>query len=144
MDDVVPPRNVRYHFLKSDATTLYRASHRSLGIDVSKEPQDNVLQWLNPGATDFCAPLAEGADYYKPRLTSGRPDRFELVLSSPAMKQAAVRFRHGGQIVMDLIVGLCDRKLLLGVVMGIDEDRHGPTCAVTTFASLGEITRTKW
>jgi hypothetical protein len=125
MDDVVPPRNVRYHFLKSDAKTLDRAYHRSLGIDVSKEPQHNVHQWLDPEATDFCAPLAEAADYYKPRLTSDRLDRFELVLSSPAMKRAALCFCHGGQIVIDLTFGLCDLKLLLGVVMGIDEDRHG-------------------
>jgi hypothetical protein len=92
MNDVVSPGNVRYHFSKSDAKTLYRAYHRCLGIDVSKEPRHNVHQWLDPEATEFCAPLAEAADYYRPRLTSGRLDRFELVLSSPAMKGATLRF----------------------------------------------------
>jgi hypothetical protein len=36
---------------------------------------------------------------------------------------------------MDLTFGLCDRKLLLGVVMGIDEDRHGVPVAFLLFSA---------
>ncbi|KIJ48273.1 hypothetical protein M422DRAFT_248076 [Sphaerobolus stellatus SS14] len=41
------------------------------------------------------------------------------------MKDAAWKYTHGGQLIMDGTFGICDRRLLLFIGMGIDEKGKG-------------------
>ena len=45
--------NVRYQLLLSDNSTLYRKFSRRQGVDVRKQPQYNINDWLDPKSPDF-------------------------------------------------------------------------------------------
>ena len=45
--------NIRYQLLPSDNSTLYQKFNCRHGIDVQKEPQYNINDWLDPNSPDF-------------------------------------------------------------------------------------------
>jgi hypothetical protein len=51
------------------------------------------------------------------------------------MKEASWKYGHQQQILVDGTFGVCDRRLLLFIVMGIDEQRHGVPLAFLLFSA---------
>ena len=56
--------NVRYHLFTSDHVTLYcKFSHR-YGVDVRKQPQYNIHDWLDPSSSNFKAEIHNTIFHY--------------------------------------------------------------------------------
>jgi len=52
------------------------------------------------------------------------------------MREAAWKYGHGSQLIMDGTFGLCDKRMLLFILMGLDEDHKGVPLAFLLFSAL--------
>lgn len=125
--------NVRYQYLPSDSRQLYRLYNRSEGIDVSYKPQYNIDNWMNPESPHFCPEIHDSVFHYSARCEQG--DRLKVCISTPAMDEAAWKYGHQNQIILDGTFGVCSSRMLLFIAMGIDEDGHGVPLALFLFSA---------
>jgi hypothetical protein len=50
------------------------------------------------------------------------------------MKQAAWKYSHRGQLILDGTFGICDMRVLLFIALGVDEARKGVPLAFFLFS----------
>jgi hypothetical protein len=124
--------NVRYLLQPSDSSSIYRLFTKSRGINTSRPAELNVDDWLTPGTDSVRSEVASAVHHYQGR-TRAPKSRFEMVMATEEMDQAAFELCHGGQMVIDLTFGLCDRKILIVTAMGIDADGKGVPVAFMLF-----------
>ncbi|KLO10035.1 hypothetical protein SCHPADRAFT_833081 [Schizopora paradoxa] len=127
------PQKYRYHFLPSDHSTLYRKLSRSNGIDPSRLPQYNVHEWLDPESENYNEKIRNGVFHYVPR--SDDDDRFEIGIATVEMDEAAWKYGHSSQIILDGTFGVCSERLLLFIVMVIDEAWKGVPVSFLLFSA---------
>jgi hypothetical protein len=125
--------NVRYHFLPTDHITLYRKFSRRLGVDVRKQPQYNIHDWLDPTSPSFKPEVHEAIFHYGGRSEAG--ERFKICIATPQMKEAAWKYVHRSQLVLDGTFGICSARLLLFIALGKDEDGKGVPVAFFLFSA---------
>ncbi|KAJ3927532.1 MAG: hypothetical protein NXY57DRAFT_965389 [Lentinula lateritia] len=125
--------NVRYMFLPTDHTSLYRKASQGLGVDVRIQPQYNVDDWLNPESPDFKAEVAEAVFHYSARAEA--EDRFEICLSTAEMDKCAHKYAHHSQLVLDGTFGVCSSRLLLFIALAVDENNKGMPIALFLFSA---------
>lgn len=125
--------NHRYELLQSDFAALYRAHNRQNGIDVTMPPERNLDNWLNPSNSNFKPELARAIFYYHARAESG--DRLKVCISTKEMDDAAWKYGHNSQIILDGTFGVCSTRLLLFIVMGVDEKNHGVPLSLLLFSA---------
>jgi hypothetical protein len=87
--------------------------------------EDNLDRWFNstspqPPSADFSAALI----HYQPHLPPAT-DRFVLILATPDMQAAAWQFGHNKLVIMDLTFNVCSARVLLAILMVIDDENHG-------------------
>lgn len=51
------------------------------------------------------------------------------------MREASWKYGHNSQIILDGTFGLCDKRLLLFIVMGLDEERRGVPLVFLMFSA---------
>ncbi|KAJ3893424.1 hypothetical protein GG344DRAFT_87175 [Lentinula edodes] len=125
--------NVRYLFLPTDHTSLYRKASQELGVDVRLQLQYNVDDWLNPESHNFKPDIAEAVFHYSARTEAG--DRFEICLSTPEMDNCAHKYAHHSQLVLDGTFGVCSSQLLLFIALAVDENNKGIPIALFLFSA---------
>ncbi|KAJ7799042.1 hypothetical protein B0H13DRAFT_2391323 [Mycena leptocephala] len=77
--------------------------------------------------------LASAIFHYSPRAT--KEECLEVFISTDEMKEAAWKHGYRSQIVVDGTFGVCDSRLLLFIVMGINEDKKGVPLAFLLFSA---------
>ncbi|KAJ3966046.1 hypothetical protein EV361DRAFT_872715 [Lentinula raphanica] len=125
--------NIRYNILRSDNATLYHKFSRHLGVNTRKEPQYNIDNWLNPDHRDFKPEIQAAVFYYQARVE--RDDRFKVCITTEEMDKAALKYVHHSQLIVDGTFGVCSRRLLLFIAMGVDEERKGLPVALFLFSA---------
>ncbi|KAJ3728663.1 hypothetical protein C8R42DRAFT_567556, partial [Lentinula raphanica] len=125
--------NVRYLFLPSDHASLYRKAAKSIGVDARQLPHHNVEDWLTPNSPNFKPGIAQAVFHYSARAEVD--DRFEICISTPEMDQAARRYAHHSQFILDGTFGICSSRLLLFIALAIDEERKGVPIALFIFSA---------
>ncbi|KAI0046733.1 hypothetical protein FA95DRAFT_1667971 [Auriscalpium vulgare] len=125
----------RWLLRRTDSRSLYRQFNRLEGIDVRDAAHLNVHQWMDPSSPRYNAALASALFHYSARTS--KDERFEACIATSAMKAATWRYAHESQIVLDGTFGVCDKKILLFIVMGIDENRKGLPLAFFLFSAPG-------
>lgn len=123
----------RWLLQKSDSRSLYRQFNRLRGLRISVAPHVNVHQWLDPSSRAYKPEIAEAVFHYSARAEKG--DRFEVCLATPEMRESAWKYGHGSQIILDGTFGVCDRKVLLFIAMGVDEAGSGVPLAFFLFSA---------
>lgn len=125
----------QYRFLQRryDSSSLYNQYYRAQGINMKEQPHLNIHSWLNPESPSYNAELAQAIFHYSARTE--KQNRLEVCIATNEMKQAAWRYGHRKQILLDGTFGVCDRRLLLFVVMGVDERNHGIPLAFLLFSA---------
>ncbi|KAJ3847643.1 hypothetical protein EV368DRAFT_68930, partial [Lentinula lateritia] len=108
--------NIRYLFLPTDHTSLYRKASKELGYDPKVEPQYNVDDWLNVESQNFKPEIAEAVFHYSAHAEAG--DRFEICISTLEMDECA----HNS-------------RLLLFIALSVDEDNKGFPIALFLFSA---------
>ncbi|KAJ6478228.1 hypothetical protein C8R45DRAFT_1063287 [Mycena sanguinolenta] len=116
----------RWLLQRYDTRSLYRQFSRLHGVKLSEKPHINLDEWLDPKSPQFNSTLASAIFHYSPRTT--KEERLE-------MKEAAWKYGYQSQIVVDGTFGVCDSRLLLFIVMGIDEDKKGVPLAFLLFSA---------
>lgn len=128
--------NFRYLILRTDSSRLYRMLSRRQGITTKTPAEINVHQWLDPTSKHFQPALHHAVLHYQPRTEAVQ--RFTACIATPEMEQATWKYGHKSQIILDGTFGLCDSRLLLFVIMGVDEKGHGvPLCFLLFSAPTG-------
>ena len=125
----------RYRWVLHDSDTraLYRLFNREQGIDTRTAAHVNVHHWLDPQSPKYNKVFADAVFHYSARAQKN--DRFEVCIATSDMKEAAWSYGHKKQIILDGTFGICDRKLLLFIIMGIDETNAGIPLAFLLFSA---------
>ncbi|KAK7001142.1 hypothetical protein R3P38DRAFT_3327238 [Favolaschia claudopus] len=106
----------RWLLQRYDTRSLYRQFSRLDGVKLTEKPHINLDEWLNPNSPQYNPTLASAIFHYSARTS--KDERLE-------MKEAAWKYGYKSQIVVDGTFGVCDSRLLLFIVMGIDEEKKG-------------------
>ncbi len=126
--------NHRYELQPGDFSRLYRQHHEAeFGIDVSVAPEYNVDNWLNPASKAYKADLARSVFYYARRAEKN--EHFKVCIATPEMRDAAWKYCHQKQLILDGTFGVCSSRLLLWIAMGVDESRSGVPVAMFLFSA---------
>lgn len=123
----------RWLLRASDTRSLYRQFNRMEGIKVTEAAHLNIHEWLDPLSPQYNDTLAKAIFHYSARAT--KEDRFEVCVSTDEMKTATWKYAHKSQIILDGTFGVCDKKVLLFIVMGLDEERKGVPLAFLFFSA---------
>ncbi|KAI1783380.1 hypothetical protein LXA43DRAFT_977164 [Ganoderma leucocontextum] len=132
------PRSIRessYRWLirKSDTRSLYRQFNRLRGIHTATAAHLNIDDWLDTTSPAYNPAFTNTVFHYSPRATKN--EHFEVCISTADMRNAAWRYAHGSQLILDGTFGLCDRKLLLFILMATDEKGRGVPLVFLLFSA---------
>ena len=122
-----------YQLLPSDFSSLYRKHNRQNGIDIEFAPEYNLDNWLNSKHPDYKPALHQAVFYYCSR--SARNERLKVCISTKEMDMSAWKYGHKSQIILDGTFGVCSTRLLLFIIMGVDEKRQGVPLAMLLFSA---------
>ncbi|KAF8601407.1 hypothetical protein BDV93DRAFT_408933, partial [Ceratobasidium sp. AG-I] len=125
----------RYLIKPSDGRTVYRQYLMLQGVNVNRPAHMNIHNWLTSSSAYYKPTLAEAIFHYAARTT--KETRLEVCIATPEMNTAAWHYGNGKQILMDGTFGICDRRILLFIVMGIDNENHGVPLAFLLFSAPG-------
>lgn len=125
----------RYRWLltQKDHRSLYRQLQRLQGVRVIEKDYINLHEWLDPNSPQFKKPLYDAIFHYSPRTSE--TERLELCIATSEMKEAAWKYAHHSQVLLDGTFGICDKKMLLFIVMGVDEANRGVPLAFFLFSA---------
>ncbi|KAG8740946.1 hypothetical protein FRC11_015058, partial [Ceratobasidium sp. 423] len=125
----------RYLLRHYDTASLYTQYYRAHGIDITQKPHLNIHNWLDSESKTYNPTLAHVIFHYSARTEQN--NRLEICIATDEMKEAAWRYGHQRQILVDGTFGVCDRRILLFIVMGIDEQSRGVPLAFLLFSAPG-------
>ncbi|KIJ41626.1 hypothetical protein M422DRAFT_255244 [Sphaerobolus stellatus SS14] len=123
----------RWIMKSQDTRALYRQYNRMIGVNTKKKPHININEWLDPASPHYNLTLAEAVFHYSPRAALNQ--RFEVCISTKEMKQMGWKHGHKSQIMLDGTFGICDSKLLLFILMAVDEKGKGVPLAFLLFSA---------
>ncbi|KAJ7585767.1 hypothetical protein C8J56DRAFT_892449 [Mycena floridula] len=101
-------------FCSADTRSLYCQYNRLRGIKTAEPAHVNIHEWLDPDSTEYNTTLTDAIFHYSARET--KDDRFEACISTPEMKEAAWKYAHQSQIILDGTFGVCNKNILLFIV----------------------------
>ena len=125
--------NVRYVFLQSDSSRLYQKYSRAHGIDVTQPAQYNIHNWLDPQSPEYKSEFATAVFYYQARAKT--EERLRICIQTPDMEQAAWKYAHQSQLVLDGTFGICNSRVLLFIALGVDAAGKGVPLAFFLFSA---------
>lgn len=125
--------NHRYELLPSDFSSLYRKHNRQNGINIEIAPEYNLDNWLNSEHPDYKPALHQAVFYYCSR--SARNERLKVCISTNEMDTSAWKYGHKSQIILDGTFGVCSTRLLLFIIMAVDEKGRGVPLAMLLFSA---------
>ena len=126
--------NHRYELLSGDLSRLYRIHYRqTYGINVSTTPEQNIHNWLNPNSSHYCRDLSQCVFFYAARVEEA--DHFKICVATNEMRDAAWKYCHRQQVIIDGTFGVCTSRLLLWIAMGVNEQNHGVPVALFLFSA---------
>ncbi|KAG9218432.1 hypothetical protein CCMSSC00406_0007967 [Pleurotus cornucopiae] len=103
------------------------------GVNVRNKPEINLHRWLDPAHPEFNRVLYEAIFYYMARTSES--ERLKVCIATPAMNDAAWRYGHHAQIVLDGTFGICSVRMLLFISLAIDENGKGIPLAFFLFSA---------
>jgi hypothetical protein len=121
--------NVQYLLLPTINPTLYRKFSQTLRVDTWRAPQYNIDDWLDPSSPHFKPEMQDAIFHYSARSEAG--EQFEVCISTSEMDNAAWKYGHHSQIILDRTFGVCSTRLLLFITMAVDE--HGKGVPIVLF-----------
>ncbi|KAJ6448730.1 hypothetical protein C8R47DRAFT_1181520 [Mycena vitilis] len=116
-----------------DSRSLMRQFNRLNGVKVTEKPQVNIDEWLDPSSPQYNTTLAEAIFHYSARTDKG--ERFEACVATPEMRQTAWKYGHEGQIIVDGTFGVCGSRILLFIIMVVDENKKGVPVGFLLFSA---------
>ncbi|KAI0753283.1 hypothetical protein C8Q80DRAFT_1305237 [Daedaleopsis nitida] len=126
--------NFRFVIQSDDLRALYRRHYRErFGIDISVSAENNVHNWLDPSSPHYKPEIRHAIFHYAARTE--KHERFKIFIATEDMRQAAWKYCHRRQLVIDGTFGLCNSRVLLWIAMGVDESNSGIPVALFLFSA---------
>ncbi|KAI0706140.1 hypothetical protein BC835DRAFT_1516533 [Cytidiella melzeri] len=123
----------RWLLVGKDNRSLYRQFHRLRGVKIVQKDHINLHEWLDRDSPQFNETLKKAIFHYVPRTK--HEGRLEVCIATSEMKAAAWKYGHHNQVLLDGTFGISDKKMLLFIVMGIDEANRGVPLAFLLFSA---------
>ncbi|KAL0565187.1 hypothetical protein V5O48_016843 [Marasmius crinis-equi] len=124
--------NYRWLLHGGDTQSLYRQYNRICGVRTSEVAHLNIHQWLDLHSLQYNKTLASIIAHYSARTS--KDDHFEAIVVTPEMRESTWKYAHNSQLILDGTFGVCNRKLLLFIAMGVDEEKKGVPLAFMFFS----------
>lgn len=96
-------------------------------------PEYNVHNWLDPQSKEYNTTIAEAVFHYHARANMN--ECFKICISTKEMNEAANKYTHHSQLILNGTFGICSSSLLLFIAMAVDEDRKGVLIAFFLFSA---------
>ncbi|KAJ3533425.1 hypothetical protein NM688_g7283 [Phlebia brevispora] len=126
--------NHRYNILPGDLSRLYRLHYKaSFGINLSITAERNVHNWVDDNPAVAKPHIRRAVFHYTPRGDNGQ--HFKICIATPEMKEAAWKYCHRRQVVIDGTFSLSTSRLLVWVALGVDEANRGMPVAIFLFSA---------
>lgn len=122
-----------YHLLPTDSTSLYRKFSRKNGVDVHQKPKYNINEWLDPTSPSYNKSIHEAIFHYS--AWSNAQEWFKVCISTWDMDEAAWKYVHQSQLILDGTFGVCTSCLLLFIALSVNEDWKGVPVAFFLFSA---------
>ncbi|KAH6891958.1 hypothetical protein BKA70DRAFT_1119330, partial [Coprinopsis sp. MPI-PUGE-AT-0042] len=125
----------RHRLEPYDTSALYRTISQERGIYQRTAAEENLDLWFRPKDPSPPSPLlAEACLHYQAHI-EGVTDRFELIICTPHMREAAWKHGHNKQVLMDLTFKFCSADALLLILMVLDENGKGIPAGLIAFTA---------
>jgi hypothetical protein len=112
----------RHRLSIHDSCSMYRTISQERGVYQRSSAEDNLDKWLREKNPSPPSPLlTESTLHYQAHIL-GKTERFELIICTPEMKNAAWTHGHRRQVLMDLTFGFCSTPALLLILMALDKE----------------------
>ncbi|KIJ29675.1 hypothetical protein M422DRAFT_268903, partial [Sphaerobolus stellatus SS14] len=125
--------NFRWILKPYDTRTLYRQYNQLIGVNTNQAAHLNVDAWLNSESPEYNPVLSEAIFHYSARASQG--EHFEVCIATQEMKEAAWNHGHRSQLMLDGTFGICNSRLLLSIIMAVDEKGKGIPIAFLMFSA---------
>lgn len=123
-----------YVLMDHESTSFYWSICKEIGIPQRSSPQDNMHGWFGPGEKPPSTLFTQSCLSYE-AYEEGVTNRFSIIISTPEMQEKAWQFGHGKQMLMDLTFGFCSGRLLLCILMAINDRNKGIPIAFILFTA---------
>ncbi|CAD6958234.1 unnamed protein product [Tilletia controversa] len=125
----------RFTLSVSDNKALSRAlCLRKFGINTRLPPHINIHSWMQKSQSSYKADIAASIVYYQPLTSSSW--RLRIIITTQEMQDAAWKYGHNGQLVMDGTFGVSSTKILLFVLLTVDVTGRGLPIGYLIFTPL--------
>ena len=111
---------------------------------MSVEVQVNIDEWLDKNnKKKYNLTLIAAVFHYSAHATKN--EHFEICIGNKEMKDAAWKYAHQSQIIVDGTFRICNQNLLLFIMMGVNENKKGVPLLVLSMleckckAGFGEL-----
>lgn len=122
--------NFRTLLTATDITNIKKQVLRnSWNIDIKYDAAKNLDHLLGPDADQ--SELKEACLHYQPH--TNETDRLEIIICTPEQQEYAWKYGHQNLILVDGTFGISKHKLLLFIIMVIDENNKGIPVAFILF-----------
>ena len=101
--------NHHYELLLSDASSLYRKFIQRMGVDTTWEPQDNIHDWLDQDSLLYNPEMAAAVFHYRAHIS--KDEWLCIYIQTEEMKEAAWKYSHKTQLILDRTFGVCDCRV---------------------------------
>ena len=125
--------NERYLLSNQDIINIRNSTKDLWGIDKRKAEEININQMFGPNSKD--SEIMEATIYYKPRKELN--DRFMLVLATKEQRKLAWEFSHNKILHLDGTFGISNKKILLFILLVLDEQNKGVPVGFLLFSAAG-------
>ena len=127
----------------SDVATVRKSAHKAGGLNTRGNASANLHEMITDVSKGEYKDVREAVAFYKRAADAhmeadslGDKDRLEMVIATPHMVERARQLAHESMIFMDGTFGISTARLLVFVVMALDEDtRMGIPVAFLIFSA---------
>ncbi|KAF6743082.1 hypothetical protein DFP72DRAFT_1080829 [Ephemerocybe angulata] len=104
---------------------------QELGISQRTSAEENLDKWFRRDKPQPPSPiLTESCFHYQAHIKPVS-DRFEIIISTPEMKESAWKYGHNQQVLMDLTFGFSSARALLVILLVLNSENTGiPICFI--------------
>ncbi|KAH6884047.1 hypothetical protein BKA70DRAFT_1446097 [Coprinopsis sp. MPI-PUGE-AT-0042] len=125
----------RYELEFHDSSLLYQTLRQEQGVYQRTAAEDNLNKWFRATEPSLPSPFFTASCLHYQAHIRGQTDRFEMIIATPEMCDAAWKHGHKKQVLMDLMFGFCSAPALLLILMALNEHGKGLPIALIVFTA---------
>ena len=125
----------RFQLSSHDSSSLYRTIASERGILQRTLAEDNLDRWFQNSKPVPPSPLLSTSCLHYQAHAPPATDRFEIIIVMPEMKEAAWKYAHKKQVLMDLTFGFCSARSLLLILLAFGDNGEGIPIAFIIFTA---------